>query len=91
MIYKGFRGQKIERNVHFIGGNIMQYILNEDEYNEYKILKYKNTPMKKVQVGNYLKCPVCGYIVDNNVPTQKYCDNCGQRLRGSRGITRISI
>ncbi|RHI25628.1 hypothetical protein DW172_02795 [Agathobacter rectalis] len=69
----------------------MQYILNEDEYNEYKILKYKNTPMKKVQVGNYLKCPVCRYIVDNNVPTQKYCDNCGQRLRGSRGITRISI
>ena len=68
----------------------MQYILNEDEYNEYKILKYKK--IKTRYIGClYLKCPVCRYIVDNNVPTQKYCDNCGQRLRGSRGITRISI
>lgn len=55
-------------------------VISQEEYEEYKRLKSKNTPKKK-RKSPYLKyCPVCGYVVDNRVPPQSYCDNCGQRL-----------
>lgn len=55
-------------------------IISQDEYEEYKRLKRKNTPKKKAKGKGIKFCPVCGYVVDNMVPPQHYCDNCGQRL-----------
>lgn len=59
-------------------------IISKTEYEEYQQLKKKNTPMKKKYIGkrriSMKICPVCSYVVDNAVPTQKYCDRCGQRL-----------
>ena len=51
------------------------------EWVEYRGLKDKNTKMRKV-VGydHRMHCPLCGYVVDHKVPTQTYCDRCGQRL-----------
>lgn len=51
------------------------------EWEEYQRLRAKNTKMRKV-VGydHRIHCPVCGYVVDHKVPTQTYCDRCGQRL-----------
>ena len=51
------------------------------EWEEYQRLKAKNRKMMKV-VGfdHYIHCPICGYVVDHKVPTQVYCDRCGQRL-----------
>lgn len=55
-------------------------IISKEEYEEYQILKMKNTPAKKVD-GKWNKhCPICDYVVDNAVPPQNYCDKCGQRL-----------
>ena len=56
------------------------YIISEKEYKEYKKLKTKNKPMRKLLGYEKLYCPVCNYVVDNAVPNQKYCDRCGQRL-----------
>lgn len=56
-------------------------VISVKEYHEYLELKRKNTPMQKKHSGNYKRCPACNYVVDNAVPTQKYCDRCGQRLK----------
>lgn len=51
------------------------------ELAEYRMLKAKNRKMEKyVSFDNRMHCPVCGYVVDYKVPTQTYCDRCGQRL-----------
>lgn len=57
-------------------------LITKEEYDEYIELKEKNTPMRKVRFGYTSKkhCPICNYVVDDRVPTQKYCDRCGQRL-----------
>ena len=56
-------------------------IISEEEYRDYISLKSKNTALKKRSIGRHNKyCPVCGYVVDNAVPPQNYCDRCGQRL-----------
>ena len=56
-------------------------IISEKEYREYIGLKSQNTPLEKRRIGKHRKlCPVCGYVVDNAVPPQNYCDRCGQRL-----------
>jgi rRNA maturation endonuclease Nob1 len=60
----------------------MSYIISESEYYDYLKLKAKNTPMKKKIRGWYKRCPMCSYVVDDAVPKQKYCDRCGQRLKG---------
>ena len=57
-------------------------IISKEAYDDYMCLKNKNTPMKKRHVGEYKRCPICNYVVDNAVPTQSYCDRCGQRLKG---------
>lgn len=57
-------------------------IITNNEYYNYLELKRKNTPMQKKYIGNHKRCPVCNYVVDNAVPKQKYCDRCGQRLKG---------
>lgn len=56
-------------------------IISKKEYDNYLELKRKNTPMQKKYSGHYKRCPVCNYVVDNAVPTQRYCDRCGQRLK----------
>lgn len=56
-------------------------ILTNKEYENYLELKKKNTPVKKVRGQYYTRCPMCAYVLDNAVPSQKYCDNCGQRLK----------
>ena len=55
-------------------------IISKEEYEEYQILKKKNTPMRKIDGGWNRRCPICNYVVDNAVPKQYYCDRCGQRL-----------
>lgn len=51
------------------------------EREEYQKLKAKNRKMRKyVGFDHRIHCPVCSYVVDYNVPTQAYCDRCGQRL-----------
>lgn len=51
------------------------------EWEEYQKLKAKNRKMGKyVGYDHRIHCPVCGYVVDYKVPTQTYCDRCGQRL-----------
>lgn len=51
------------------------------ELAEYRMLKAKNRKMGKyVGFDHRMHCPVCGYVVDYKVPTQTYCDRCGQRL-----------
>lgn len=52
------------------------------EWVEYRSLKDKNTKKCKYMGYDHLMhCPVCGYVVDYKVPTQTYCDRCGQRLK----------
>ena len=59
--------------------------ITENEMEEYKALKRKNTPMRKRfrrgGDGN-LHCPVCWYVVDTGDMPQFYCGGCGQRLEG---------
>ena len=51
------------------------------ELAEYRMLRAKNRKMGKyVSFDHRMHCPVCGYVVDYKVPTQTYCDRCGQRL-----------
>jgi len=54
---------------------------NIREWEEYQRLKAKNIKRCKYMGYDHLMhCPVCGYVVDHKVPTQAYCDRCGQRL-----------
>lgn len=55
-------------------------IISKEEYEEYQILKKKNTPMRKIGRGWNRHCPTCNYVVDNAVPKQYYCDRCGQKF-----------
>ena len=55
-------------------------MISEEEYKEYQCLKKKNTPMNKIKGLYHKHCPVCNYVVDNIVPTQNYCDSCGQKF-----------
>ena len=61
---------------------VLGVIISREEYDEYIKLKQKNTPMKKRKIYGQrnFHCPSCNYVVDNIVPTQNYCDRCGQRL-----------
>ena len=65
---------------------IIGVILTKKEYENYSELKKKNMPMKKVRDQYYTRCPMCAYVIDNAVPSQKYCDNCGQRLKWTGGL-----
>ena len=56
-------------------------LISEREYQEYQELKKKNTPMKKRKNGWSRRCPICNYVVDDCVPTQNYCDRCGQKIK----------
>ena len=60
---------------------VLGILISSKDFNEYIKLKRKNTPMKKLREYGRKRCPVCKYIVDNAVPTQNYCDRCGQRLK----------
>ena len=61
---------------------ILGIMIPKKDYEEYMCLKKKNTPLKKEYYDNNNHCPTCNYVVDNAVPKQKYCDRCGQRLKG---------
>lgn len=61
---------------------ILGVTISKDEYDKYLELKKKDTPMKKIFGAYNKRCPICNYVVDNAVPKQKYCDRCGQRLKG---------
>ena len=60
---------------------VLGVIISREEYDEYIKLKQKNTPMKKRKIYGQrnFHCPSCSYVVHNIVPTQNYCDRCGQR------------
>ena len=64
---------------------VLGVMITREAYEEYLELKKKNEPMKKECHGRIYcvrkHCPACGYVVDNAVPPQKYCDNCGQKLK----------
>lgn len=55
-------------------------VISKKEYQEYLELKTKNTPRLKQRRGNHYLCPVCGDVIDYNVPQQHYCDRCGQKF-----------
>ena len=55
-------------------------LISKEEYEEYQILKKKNTPMRKIDCRWNRRCPMCSYVVDSAVPKQYYCDRCGQNL-----------
>lgn len=57
-----------------------QLILVDDEIDEYKKLKERDEPMLKIFKNGLRRCPKYDYVVDYNVPSQRYCDRCGQRL-----------
>lgn len=59
---------------------MIRILISEEEYEEYQYLKRKNTPRRKRKIGWHRRCPECNYVVDDAVPTQKYCDRCGQRI-----------
>lgn len=59
---------------------MQDHMISESEYEEYCRLKEKDSPKLKKRVNYRKYCPVCGYLVDDLVPPQKYCDRCGQRL-----------
>jgi rubrerythrin len=65
---------------------IISYLQKENEKLKTLINKYKSreTPLIKIKRGGFIFCPKCGYVVDNNIPAQNYCDNCGQRLKSMR-------
>lgn len=58
-------------------------LLSENNQLRRKIddLNRRNTPIAKVHDGCFIKrCPICNYVVDKNVPSQRFCDSCGQAL-----------
>lgn len=60
------------------------FLLKENKKLKHDIDMYrsKDTPKLKIRLSDgFLHCPVCGYVVDYNIPPQSYCDRCGQRLR----------
>ena len=59
--------------------DVIGVLISKKDYDEFQMLKKKNTPMKKI-VRHNTHCPICDYVVDNVVPDQLYCDRCGQRL-----------
>lgn len=61
--------------------SVLGVIISHGEYKEYMKLKNKNTPMKKIHDLYNYHCPVCNYVVDDGIPPQRFCDNCGQRLK----------
>ena len=44
------------------------YIISGEQYEEYKELKRKNKPMRKLLGYDKYYCPVCNYVVDNLCP-----------------------
>ena len=83
--YKGLCFVNPELNVHFKMLRKDKYMLehvviSKSEYEEYCRLREKDSPKLKKRVNCRKYCPVCGYLVDDLVPPQKYCDRCGQRL-----------
>ena len=56
-------------------------LISKEEHEEYKMLKAKNSPMKKNKYHGLYHCPKCNYVVDYCVPKQNYCDRCGQKLK----------
>lgn len=56
--------------------------LSQEEYANYLSLSGRDKAMRKVYKNGGFICPVCNYIVDLNVPSQNFCNNCGQRLKG---------
>lgn len=60
---------------------LLGVMITKAAYDEYLVLKKKNEPLRKQCYGRNKHCPVCGYVVDHEVPPQSYCDRCGQRLK----------
>ena len=68
----------------YMNSEVLGVVISRDEYNKYLLLKKRDTPVKKIldEKHRVLRCPICNYVVDNAVPKQKFCDKCGQRLKG---------
>jgi hypothetical protein len=64
-----------------IMSGVLGVAITREEYDEYLKLKKKNKQMKKESYRGLKHCPACWYVVDYGVPTQQYCDRCGQRLK----------
>ena len=52
----------------------------ERQIDKYEEIKERNKPRRKIFRKGFRHCPICDYVVDNKVPSQNYCDRCGQRL-----------
>lgn len=52
----------------------------ERQIDKYEEIKERNKPRRKIFRKGFWHCPTCDYVVDNRIPSQKYCDRCGQKL-----------
>nr|DAZ13756.1 MAG TPA: DNA-directed RNA polymerase [Caudoviricetes sp.] len=52
----------------------------ERQIDKYEEIKERNKPRRKIFRNGFWHCPTCGYVVDNRIPSQYYCDRCGQKL-----------
>lgn len=57
-------------------------LITEAEWKEFEKLKIRDIPRKPIHSvhNSHWICPRCGYVVNDGVPKQYYCDRCGQRL-----------
>lgn len=60
----------------------LEYYRKKCKILEEEVAKYRRreTPERKIFWKGFRHCPICDYVVDNKVPSQNYCDRCGQRL-----------
>ena len=63
-------------------GQTLEYYRKKCKILEEEVAKYerREKPMRKIFKNGFRHCPKCDYVVDHNVPFQRYCDRCGQRL-----------
>jgi len=51
-----------------------QYVIDRCRKKEEKLMP------KFLNIDGLYHCPVCGYVINDGIPKQKYCDRCGQAL-----------
>ena len=63
-------------------GRTLEYYRKKCKILEEEVAKHerRETPERKIFWKGFRHCPICDYVVDNKVPSQNYCDRCGQRL-----------
>lgn len=63
-------------------GKTLEYYRKKCKILEEEVAKHerRETPERKIFWKGFRHCPTCDYVVDNRIPSQYYCDRCGQKL-----------